>query len=586
MILRSLHLLYDRLKTDAAYNIAPHGYSLQKISFKVVLTPQGGLFCIQDARERIKGNLRPKQVLVPGATKPPGSSLNPRFLWDNSAYMLGYRVEDKKPERTRRSFSAFRNKHLAVEAEIGSPTFSALCRFIEEWDPAAARNHPVLAEAAATGFGVFQIQGETSYIHEDPTIAGWWNTQTAVQSTGCRGQCMVTGEEGPLARLHPKIKGVVGSQSAGATIVGFNESAYESYGKKQSYNAPVSESVSFRYVTALNALLDGRMRSKHCMTLGDTTVAFWTDESTATEDIFLRFISAGSATLDDQSTQDEALRQKLLGFLEALRKGKEAYAEIEDTPETTPFFLLGLAPNAARISVRFFHCGTLSELLDNIRQHHEDVRIPPRPAVGRRPADPEFPPAWLLLRQTARDSKEIPPILSGPLLRAIITGGRYPAGLYAAVIRRICADATINFPRACVIKGYLNRNLKKEVSMSLDLNRNDSAYRLGRLFAALEKTQMDALGGNLNKTIRDSFYSGASSTPGTIFPRLLRTYQHHLSKLKGGQRVNREKLIQEILAPLGAFPTHLHLPDQGLFAIGYYHQIRAFYTKHGNAQQG
>jgi CRISPR-associated protein Csd1 len=208
-----------------------------------------------------------------------------------------------------------------------------------------------------------------------------------------------------------------------------------------------------------------------------------------------------------------------------------------------------------------------------------------QPAGGKRPADPEFPPAWLLLQQTARETKNVPSILSGPLLHAIITGIRYPEGLYAAVMRRIRADSVVNYPRACLIKGYLNRNLNKEVSMSLDSSRADPAYRLGRLFATLEKTQQDALGGNLNKTIRDSFYSSASATPGSVFPRLLRTYQHHIAKLEGGRRVNREKLIQEILDPLGTFPTHLGLPDQGLFAIGYYHQTRDFYAKRGDTEQ-
>lgn len=585
MILGSLDALYTRLSGDAEYNLAPRGYSQQKISFKVVLTPQGDLFEIQDAREPAKGGLRPKQVLVPGAAKPSGAGLNPCLLWDNSGYMLGYKPADENRKRTQDAFSAFREKHLALEAEIGSPAFSALCRFLEDWNPASAEDHPVLADAASSGFGVFQIQGETSYVHQDPAVSRWWEARSAAQPSEHRGQCLVTGEEGPLARLHPKIKGVAGSQSAGATIAGFNEDAYESYGKKQSYNAPVLEDVSFRYVTALNAILDGPMRSKHRLTLGDTTIAFWTERRTATEDIFLRFVSEGSAITEDQSVQDEGLRQKLLAFLQAVRQGRAAHAEIEDAPDRTPFFMLGLAPNAARLSIRFFHRGTLAGLLTKVRQHHQDIRITPEPATGRRRADPEFPPAWLLLRQTARDPREIPPILGGPLLRAIITGSPYPAGLYTAVIRRIGADTTINYARACVIKGYLNRNLSKEVSMSLDLERHDPAYRLGRLFAALEKTQKDALGESLNKTIRDSSYGAASSTPGTIFPRLLRTYQHHLAKLEGGRKVNREKLVQEIMAPLGAFPAHLSLPDQGLFAIGYYHQTRAFYTRREDARE-
>ncbi len=585
MILGSLDALYNRLSADAEYNVAPRGYSQQKISFKVVLTPQGDLFEIQDAREPVEGAMRPRQVLVPGAAKPPGSGLNPCFLWDNSGYMLGYKPADENRKRTRNAFSAFRKKHLALEAEIGSPTFSALCRFLEDWNPALAEDHEVLADAASAGFGVFQIQGETRHVHQDPAVSRWWDTRSAAQQSEHRGQCLVTGEEGPLARLHPKIKGVAGSQSAGATIAGFNEDAYESYGKKQSYNAPVLEDVSFRYVTALNAILDGPMRSRHRLTLGDTTVAFWTERQTATEDIFLRFVSEGSAITEDQPVQDEGIRQKLLAFLQALREGRAAFTEVEGAPDRTPFYMLGLAPNAARLSIRFFHRGTLAGLLDNVRQHHQDIRITPQPETGRRRADPEFPPAWLLLRQAARDPKGIPPILGGPLLRAIITGSPYPAGLYAAVIRRIGADTTVNYARVCVIKGYLNRNLGKEVSMSLDPERNDPAYRLGRLFAALEKTQKDALGESLNRTIRDNSYGAASSTPGTIFPRLLRTYQHHLAKLEGGRKVNREKLVQEIMAPLGAFPPHLSLPDQGLFAVGYYHQTRDFYTKREDARR-
>lgn len=585
MILHSLYRLYDRVQEDPDYCIPPHGYSRQKITFKIVLTPTGELFDIQDARVPTEQKLQPRQEIVPGTTKPPGSGINPCFLWDNSAYMLGYKAEDKKPERTQLSFSAFRDKHLKLRAEVASPALGAVCRFLEGWDPARALDFPVLDDAATTGFGVFQIQAETMYVHQDHTVGRWWNTHHATTSATPQGQCLVTGKEATLAKTHPKIKGVVGAQGAGATIAGYNARAYESYGKKQSYNAPVSEEAAFRYVTALNALLDGPMRFKHRMTLGDTTIAFWTERPTPTEDIFLPFMKKGLGGIEDPSMQDEGLRQKLLGFLRALREGREAYAKIEGAPDQTAFFMLGLAPNAARIAIRFFHCGTLAELLVSVRRHHLDIRLVPQPAVGKRPADPEFPPAWLLLQQTARDSKGIPPILSGPLLRAIITGGRYPEGLYAAVLRRVSVDADVSYARACVIKGYLNRNLKKEVSMVLDPARSDPSYRLGRLFAALEKTQKDALGEGLNKTIRDSYYSAASSTPGTIFPRLLRTYQHHLAKLEGGYRVNREKLVQDILAPLGAFPSHLTLPDQGLFAIGYYHQTRDFYTKRGSDQE-
>ena len=586
MILQSLSALYDRLHDDVDYQIAPSGYSLQKITLTIVLSPDGDLFEIQDVRESDAGRLRPKLVLVPGGAKPSGSGLNPCFLWDNSGYLLGYKAKDTNAKRSREAFVAFRQKHLDLEASIDSPSFSAVCRFLERWDPENGPDHPVLDDAKRTGFGVFQIQGKAAYVHNDPAVSRWWLSQLAEKASGSPGQCLVTGQETALARLHPKVKGL---GSMGAAIVSFNDDAYESYGKKQSYNAPVSEDVAFRYVTALSALLDGPMKMKHRFSFGDATVAFWTDQPTVTEDIFAQFISRGSGSLADApSSQDEGLRQKIEAFLRALREGREAYADMEDDVETTPYCLLGLSPNRARLSVRFFHQGTLADLVLSLRRHYLDIGLTRRAASSGRRGDPEFPAIQQLLDQTCPvkerrpDRDKIPPVLAGPLLRAVVAGARYPEGLYAAAIRRLHAGATVDYLRACVIKGYLNRNLQKEVSVSLDVDRPDPAYRLGRLFATLEKTQTDALQG-LNRTIRESFYSSASATPGSVFPRLLRTYQHHLAKLKGGHRVNREKLVQEIFAPLETFPAHLGLADQGLFAIGYYHQTRDFYTRHDAA---
>jgi CRISPR-associated protein Csd1 len=584
MILQSLHALHDRLRDDAGYRIPPRGYSLQKISFKVVLRPDGSLFGIQDMRIPSNGKLRAQQLIVPGNTKPSGSGINPGFLWDTTEYMLGFKAGDRNPRRTKRAFEAYREKHLEIADQIGSPSFQAVCRFLESWNRADASQHPVLLQGDV-GYGVFQLLGETSYVHQDSDVQSWWETnQSRPEDVPC-GQCLVTGAFEPIAVTHPKIKGIFGGQAAGAVIVGFNEDAYESYGKKQSHNAPVSEEAAFRYTTALNALLDGPMRTKHRVVIGDAMVVFWTERPTPTEDIFAIFASSGSVKVERAEIQDAALLEKLEAFLAALRRGREAYAELEDDPDHTPFFLLGLAPNAARISVRFFHRGTLSELLDNLRAHYDDIRIQPQPAAGRRPADPEYPPISMLLDQTCPwkegrpDREKIPPVLAGPLLRSIVTGVPYPDGLYSAVIRRIHADRAINYPRACVIKGYLTRNRKKEVTMTLEPERPDPAYRLGRLFAALEKTQIDALGTGLSATVRDRFYSSASATPRSVFPRLLRTYQHHLAKLEGGHKVNREKLVQEILDPLVDFPANLDLAGQGLFALGYYHQTRSFYTR-------
>jgi CRISPR-associated protein Csd1 len=573
MILQSLYALYERLQDDPAYGIAPPGYSLQKISFRVVLRPDGSLFEIQRVQ---KPDGKPEQKRVLGETKPSGSALNPRFLWDNTGYMLGYKPGDDKPKRTRETFDAFRKQHLAQEKDIGSPSFSAVCRFLEKWSPDEAAKHPILEEIKS-GFGLFQIVGETSYVHEDPTIDDWWKKkqQAAEEQVTSRGQCLLTGKWDNIARLQPMIKGVAYA-NAQAALVGFNDAAYESYGKKQSLNAPVSENAATAYGAALNALLDGPMKSKHRIRLADATVAFWTDRPSVAEDIFAQFADHGSAVQLAEEAQDEALLSKLEVFLNALRQGVEKYGDVDENAERTRFYMLGLSPNRGRISVRFFLQGTVRELLDSLGKHYRDMRIERQYGDNAKRPEPEFPPAWMLLRQTARDSDDIPPVLAGPLLRAVITGTRYPDGLYTAVLRRIHADRQINYLRACIIKGYLVRNQGKEVSMSLDKDREEPAYLVGRLFAALEKTQFDALG-EVGANIRDRFYGAASATPQSVFPRLLRTYQHHLPKMEIG-RVGREILVRNIVDRLNGFPAHLGLPEQGLFAIGYYHQMKDLWT--------
>ncbi len=587
MILHALEELYHRLADDPAYQVSPTGYSLQKITFKVVLHPDGRLADIVDVRDQEDGRPRSRQVQVLGNTKSPGAGLNPCFLWDNSGYMLGFKADDPKPERTRQTFEAFRDLHLGREEAIDATEYSAVCRFLESWDPGTAAEYETVREAAATGFGVFQVVGQTRFVHEHPAVRQWWQARRELDEP-VGGQCLITGLHGPLARIHDKVKGVFGGQGGGGAIVGFNEPAYESYGKQKSFNAPVSQAAAFRYVTALNALLDGPRRTKHRLLLSDTTVAFWTDRPAPIEDIFLDVIAYGSEAPEKIEVQDEARRQQLQFLLEAIRQGRPGHDELAPDPDRTGVYLLGLSPNSARIAVRFFYRGSVAQLIERMHRHHADMGLVPQPPTGRWKGDPEFPSVRSLLDQTARDRKDIPPLLEGALLQAILHGTPYPQALYSTVIRRIRADRAVNYLRCCVLKGYLTRNLNKEVSMALDPDRPDPAYRLGRLFSALEKTQRDALGENLNKTIRDAFYSSASATPGSVFPRLLRTYQHHLAKLEGGHRVNRERLVQNILEPMTGFPGQLSLTDQGLFAIGYYHQTRDFYTKRtdGAERQG
>ncbi|MEZ6146883.1 MAG: type I-C CRISPR-associated protein Cas8c/Csd1 [Planctomycetaceae bacterium] len=373
---------------------------------------------------------------------------------------------------------------------------------------------------------------------------------------------------GPLARLHePKIKGVWGGQSSGASIVSFNLDAFESYGKSQSMNAPVGEQAAFQYCTALNRLLADPGRR---IQIGDATTVFWTEQPTDAETL-LPWVFDPS-----RDAEDEAQQKRVHAVLTRIAQGQ--YPHDIGEPDT-PFYVLGLSPNAARISVRFWWKSSLGDLIVNLHQHFADL------ALARSDHDPEFPSVWRLLRETVRESKDLPPLLSGAVMRAILTGSPYPNLLFASLIRRIRTDRQVRYLRASMIKAHLNRNarvgldpLQKEIGMSLEPERSEASYHMGRLFAELEKTQEDAQPG-INDTIKDRYFGSASATPASVFPRLIKLSQHHLGKLDKGSRTYHEKRIQGIVDALNEFPSHLSLRDQGLFAIGYYHQRQDIFTK-------
>ena len=575
MILQKLDAFYQRLESDGDESLVLPGFSRQNITFCVDLNPDGTLANIRDERTTKDKKILPKKLQVLGNGKPPGQGINPCFLWDNTAYMLGFKPEDAKPERTQQSFEAFRDKHLSLKSEIPSEAFRAVCDFLEKWDPENASAYPTLVDVS-TGFGVFHIVGESRYVHEDPVVQDWWRKQQN-ESGGPEDekdsvlQCLLTGERASIARIHePKIQGVNGAQSVGALLVSFNFPASQSYGREQSYVAPVSKDAAFRYTVALNRLLDraGNRRVQ----IGDATTVFWTEHSAPIEDQFPGLIDGGMV-------EDLELAGRIRSTLDSIRQGR--YEVLGDAK--TPFYILGLSPNAARLSVRFWWSGTIGALAANLASHFDDMAID-KPANA-----PKYPATWQILRETARESKDIPPNLSGSLMRSIFTGSEYPPQLLQALIRRIKADGTVSPTRAAAIKASLNRTfrlfpnrslLQTRLEMTLDPNRPEVAYQLGRLFAVLEKTQEDSVQGSLNATIKDRFFSAASATPAVVFPRLIRMSQHHIGKLeKAAYRVSAEKRMQEIFSQIEKFPSHLDMQQQGLFAIGYYHQRQDFFTK-------
>jgi CRISPR-associated protein Csd1 len=575
MILQALYQLYGRLSDDPASGLPKPGSSLQGISFKVVLHPDGRLLAIEPVKDE-KGRAVP--VLVPGMAKPSGSGINPCFLWDNTGYMLGFKVDDPKPERSLKSFEAFRDRHLAAEKAINSDAFSAVCRFLEAWTPAEAVENTTLAQTK-TGFGVFQIAGVPGYVHETAAVRHWWESQDSSSETGGeRGICLITGRETIMAQLHdPAIKGVAGAQSSGAKLVSFNLDAFSSYGKEQSFNAPVGKDAAFAYCTALNHLLASDRRR---FRVGDATTVFWTDKPEQAEDLLPFLVDSG------KTPEDEGLKQRLAAVMEKTADGKLSGDDLGDN--STRFYLLGLSPNASRLSVRFWHTATLGDLAANLQKHHNDLAMVRQwDETNSKNPEPKLPGVYALLKQTARDADGIPPLLGGALMRAILLGTNYPEALFQKVMARVRVAERdqngnpldrVTYLRAAIIKAFLNRNHQLKLTMSLDTTRTETAYLLGRLFAVLEKTQQDALP-EINATIRDRYYSGASATPAVVFPRILRTYQHHLGKLEGGHKVNRERLVQEIVDLISTFPGNLNLQQQGQFAIGYYHQRKDFFTK-------
>ena len=601
MILQSLVRLFDRIQAeeDNPYGVPTTGYSVQNITFRIVLNPDGSLVDIQDAREVITettktGKTKTKQVarqtLVPGDSKPPGAGINPCTLWDNTAYLLGYKKPDKdaakaakEAARAVETLGATKAHYIALAESHRHPALTAIRSFYERhWSAENAADWTdKLDDFAATGFGVFRVLPSHKDVHDDPEIRQWLSTRQPAASADSEltGICLVTGEDTTIARVHdPAIKGVNGAAPGGAKLASFNLTAFESYAKDQSYNSPVSEAAVFAYCNALNALLSGPQSHRHRVTIGDVTTIFWTEKKTTTESIFAHLLGGDlDPSPETITTEDQNRHRQIEALLNILRRGGGASpTDLDDDPDTK-FYLLGLSGNVTRLVVRFWHISTIAQMVDHLRDHYQNLSLACK--KDRHPFwEPEFPSAQRLLDQTARERKAVSPLLGGQLMQSILHRTPYPMTLLQGVLNRLRANDPVDYLKAAILKAILIRNFNQTIDMSLNPERIEPAYLLGRLFAALEKTQEDALG-KVNAGIRERFYSSASATPRSVFPRLLRTYQHHLAKMEGGLKTTRERLVQTIHAPLDAYPAHLTLEEQAMFAIGYYHQRQDFYTK-------
>jgi len=559
MILQALNAYYEHRSQEPDSDMPLAGFSRQKIHFVLNLDADGKLTGVTDLRQQEGKKLVPRELVVPEAVKR-SVGITANFLWDNTGYVLG--ADDKgKPERSAKTFAAFKTLCHAIGDGLDDAGMAAVLRFLDAWDPANAPDLSQWEDMVKGANLVFRLEdGSRSFVHDRPAVRAAWLDYRAGTAGERRGMCLVTGRDAPIARLHPSIKGVRDAQPSGASLVSFNQESFTSYGKEQSYNAPVGEPAAFAYTTALNHLL--RKGSKQRVQIGDATTVFWTEQPSKAEGLMGEFFDP---------TADQGRLIDLRQTLESVRDGK---MPIDDPEEfKNGFYILGLAPNASRLSVRFWHQDTVGGMYTALLRHFDDL------AIERTwDNEPEFPAMWRFLRETAAqgDLDNVNPALAGAFMRAILTGSPYPASLPAAVITRIRADQTVNSLRAAMLKAYLVRNIRKEVSVSLDTSSTDIGYRLGRLFAVLEKVQQEAIPG-ANTTIRDRYFGSASATPAVVFPQLLRLAQHHIDKAEYGAVSDRR--IEEILDTVQAFPKHLSLEEQGMFAIGYYQQRRENYRK-------
>ena len=598
MILQALANYYQRLIEEDNLEIAPEGFQKKEIPFIIILTNRGEFVDLEDTRTLFGKKLVGRNYLVPKEKERSGSKAcqTANLLWDHYGYVFSIPKSDSKNDRemARKQHEAFiKNLRTLSENFSDDSEINSVYQFLSKGDFTKVFLNPRWSECRKIpGCNLsFRLYGQNRLICENENIREYIVSGSSQENgdkedgepvSATEGICLVNGEYSPIARLHPRTP-ILGKSKSNAKIVSFQKNmGFDSYGKLQSFNAPVSKRVAFAYTTALNYLLARDSRQK--IQVGDSTMVFWAEKENQMENVFADIFGEPPKGQPEQDYKS----------LVALFRSPESGVKAELDP-STEFFILGLSPNAARIAVRFWYAGTVGNIANNIWQHFDDMEI----VKGQK--DWHKVSLRSLLRSTALLEKDdnIAPNLAGETMKAILNGTPYPQTLLSSVITRIKAEQSkkdnsgnsiqnVSYTRAALIKAILvrktrfyNRN-EKEVNMSLDITNTNPGYLLGRLFAVLEKTQENANPG-INATIRDRFYGSASSTPVIVFSRLMTLNKHHIAKLENkGQVVNIERKISEIMDKLPAdnpFPTFLSMSDQGRFAVGYYHQRQDLFTK-------
>lgn len=583
MILQALVNHYeDLLKKE---KISPPGWSKQKVAYALEIDDNGEILqVIPLIREVTRGKKNvqlPQELNLPSHVKRT-VGVEANFLCDNSGYILG--VDTKgKPERTAECHQACVELHRKILSDADSPAARAVLSFFENWNPEnidELSSVTDLLDDVVSGKNLI-FYHDLKPVHEDFEIVEAWNRYYQSDDDVQKMTCLVTGKTEPIEAVHPAIKGIVGAQSSGAALVSFNAPAFCSYDKGQGFNAPTGKYAAFAYTSALNYLISD---TEHTMRIGDTTVLFWADEAeTAYQGLFGDFFGGAFESQDD--SEQNYSESDIFSKVKKLLAGESVEYDQTKLDPNTEFYILGIAPNAARLSVRFFFKNTFGAFLQNVQNHYDRMEIA-RPSY-----DPfETVPIWRMLRETvnmnSRD-KSPSPSMAGAVLMSVLSDTRYPAILLNGITLRIRADRVINRERAATIKAYYSKNIHNEVpkevlTVSLNLETDYVPYCLGRMFAVYERIQK-AVNPDLNSTVKDKYFTSASATPAVIFPILDNLSKSHLKKLRRdnkGYAVTLEKQLSEIADKLHErYPARMTLPEQGSFQLGYYHQFNAFYTK-------
>lgn len=621
VIIQALTQYYDILNQSENASIPKYGFSTGKVSFVLQLSLDGKLEHIIDIRSKDK-KPRPKEMTVPKQDAR-ANAIAPYFLCENAKYIFGVELIKKEEEKaqknpskiveilddtdgnliviTQRSlecFHAFKQLQHSVLDSIQNKEVSAFLLFLDSWIPKDfLSNLKICAykdDLLRGSVSIFEVN--RSYLHEISIVQKSWENNVANKGKNdvFKTQCLVTGLIEPISQTHNVIKNVANAQMAGARLVSFNSPSFESYGKSQSNNAPVGITAEFKYTTVLNYLLaDPQNRLR----IGDSTVVFWAETSDRScEDLAMSLFNPPDKSeekdtennnSDEKRVKDEKTLQLIRDVLAKVKKSQPLDPDTIGTDPETRFYILGLSPNNARLAVRFWHRDSFGQFVYRIAQHHLDLEI------EKGDFGPPYLSVFRLLNETIPKSDKgekgdkndkVSPILGGLMLNAIINGTQYPIQMYYAILNRVKVERSINYARAGFIKAYLLRlcrtgtTLLQEnlITMSLNKESKNVPYRLGRLFAVLEKVQSET-NKEMGSTITSKYFSSASSTPAVVFPVLLKLAQHHIAKSEWGFKTNQS--IEDILSGVDTFPAFLTLEDQGMFMLGFYHQKQAFFVK-------